>query len=102
MAYSFADRQSTELLSNVFKKEMCGRPQSAGPIARDQKFMVSPADAISFGNSSVTRKLGGALLDRLADRLATVRNRTQAPHLAIRLRNCYGDRLCMDIQTQKS
>src|SRR6266567_124786 len=42
------------------------------------------------------------LLDHLADRLGTVRNRTQAPYLAIRLSNCYGDRLSMDIQTQKS
>ncbi len=42
------------------------------------------------------------LLDHLADRLDTVRNRTQAPYLAIRLSNCYGDCLGMDIQTQKS
>jgi hypothetical protein len=38
----------------------------------------------------------------LADRLGAVRNRSQAPYLSIRLCHRYGDRLSMDIQTQKS
>jgi hypothetical protein len=38
------------------------------------------------------------LLDQLAHRLDAVRNRSQASHLAIRLRNRYGNRLGMDIQ----
>ena len=39
------------------------------------------------------------LLNHLPDRLGAVRNRSQAPHFTIRLRNRYGDRLGMDIQT---
>jgi hypothetical protein len=42
------------------------------------------------------------LLDQLAYRFQAVRNRSQASHLTIRLRNRDGDRLGMDIQTQKS
>src|SRR6516225_313737 len=42
------------------------------------------------------------LLDHLTDRFGAVGNRAQTPYLTIRLRNCYGDRLGMDIQTQKS
>jgi len=33
---------------------------------------------------------------------ASCQNRTQAPYLAIRFRNGYGDRLRMDIQNPKS
>jgi len=39
------------------------------------------------------------LPDHPANRLGAVRNRAQAPYLTIRLRNCDGDRLAMDIQT---
>jgi hypothetical protein len=39
------------------------------------------------------------LPDHLANRLSTVRNRSQAPDFTIRLCNGYGDRLGMDLQT---
>jgi hypothetical protein len=42
------------------------------------------------------------LPDQLADRFGVVRNRSQASHFTIRLRNRYSNRLGMDIQTQKS
>jgi hypothetical protein len=42
------------------------------------------------------------LLDQLADRFHTVRNRAQASYFTIRLRDSNSDSLGMDIQTKKS
>ena len=70
----------------------------------DAQLRKLPIHAVTRGSCFVTGPqllCRTKLLNHLPDRLGAVRNRSKAPHLTIRLRNSYGNRFGMDIQTLK-
>jgi hypothetical protein len=69
-------------------------------LALDAQLRQLPVHNVARRSGFITGSQLGCrtkLLDQLADRLSGVGNRSQAPHLALRLRDRYGDRLGMDI-----